>query len=185
LTDQLRLTKEQRDMIDELIFLEEINQPTRLTKKVYTFIDDYESNVVWEEHLTRRICKELKYGSQEYFWQRMLSRAEKELKYGHLLHAIVLAYEALLVKIVLVKELKGEFPRGQARNLINKGALGWEKGYDSFLRNFGFLRNTIVHGDQPMNGYVANSIEKPEKLEEEIRKGIRIVWEIFEDGECE
>lgn len=181
LTDKLKLKKEEKEIIDELLYLEEINQPTKKIQAVFKIVSEYDSKSPWDEFITKKITKKLNYGKEEYLWKRMLSRAEKELKYERYLHAIVLTFEALLVKIVLVKELTGKFPRGEARDLVNKGGLCWENGINNFLRNFGFLRNTVAHGDQPMNGYVAKSIQTPKNLEKEITKGIKVVRDIFED----
>ncbi|MEJ5275713.1 MAG: TIGR02221 family CRISPR-associated protein [Thermogemmata sp.] len=182
LLQQFLQNEEDQQLAEQVWFLENTNQLSRARTQIQDLIDRLSQSRHASPALTAIIQQQLRnfLSSRHYDDEWYYANAQEALKHQNYLHAIILTYEAILIRTCrLVFGYKSTSRYDSRKNaeeyLFNYAGLNEE--YKTTLRQVQWVRNACSHGTSPERAdpAVEAALDEPSRF----CKLLRLSWNLY------
>ncbi|HIE08950.1 MAG TPA: TIGR02221 family CRISPR-associated protein [Armatimonadetes bacterium] len=180
LADILPLDRKVKEKVMEVAYAEETNQQARSTaKEVLRTLDNLEVDPV-RAAVADVLRETLEWAKQEGLSQRMMRKAKFALEHGQYLKAIILLYEALLVKGCQLYRT-GDSMTWKARRAALQCLKERLQPEDvKVLCRIESLRNAVVHGGRGQKAEIQQALRSSSAFERIFKEGERLLARLKE-----
>jgi CRISPR-associated Csx2 family protein len=184
LLQQVLQNQEDRKLAEQVWFLENTNQLSRARTQIQALIDRLGQSRHTSPTLTAIIQKQLRdfLASRHYDDEWYYANAWEALEHQNYLHAIILTYEAILLRTCRLafgykSTSRYDIRKNAEEYLFNYANLGEE--HKAILRQVQWVRNACCHGTSPekLDPAVEAALEDPSRFSKLLRQS----WIIYRD----